>query len=255
MKKEFEETIDKFFNDIAPVIVLLSCCLAAWLYPNVIVRITLVVLGICYVSIMRNVKMCLRTVEAAKKQEPRSEAITSNHGNFITEFMEQTRDEEYEHVAYFDLSGNKLAEGTLLSPYECCITQEDWHNICRRGDKIICVHNHPNSNCAFSASDFSSFLRNDFTKMSIVVAKDYNFILEKKWDWVCYELSYDSAKTYVEKMRNRYGWLSIFSDHLCSVVVNYMTARKYELQFSIEYIHHTSKSASRTILARAAQYH
>lgn len=255
MKKEYEEKIDKFFYDIAPIIVLLSCCSAAYLYPNVIARITLVALGICYVPMMRDVKRYFRTVEAAKKQEPRSEAITSNHGNFITEFMEQARDEEYEYAACFDLSGNKLAEGTLLSSYECCIAKEDWHNIRRRGDKIISVHNHPNSNRAFSAGDFSSFLRNDFVRMSIVVTKDYNFILEKKWDWVCYELSYDSAKTYVEKMRNRYGWLSIFSDHLCSVVVNYMTARKYGLQFSIEYIHRTSKSASRTILARAAQYH
>ena len=43
--------------------------------------------------------------------------------------MEQTRDEEHEYAAYFDLSGDKLAEGTLLSPYTCHVAREDWYNI------------------------------------------------------------------------------------------------------------------------------
>ena len=94
-------------------------------------------------QVSRDIKRCIRAVEAAKKQEPRSEAITSNHGNFITEFMEQTRDEEHEYAAYFDLSSNKLAEGTLLSPYTCHVAKEDWYNIYCWGDKIISVHNHP----------------------------------------------------------------------------------------------------------------
>ncbi len=253
MKKEFEETVDKFFNDVAPVIVLPSCCLAAWLYPDVIAKVALMAIGIVYVLTARDIKRYIRTVEAAKKQKPRAQAIRSNHGNFITEFMEQIRGEEYEYLAFFDLKGQKLAEGTLLSPYTCNITVEDWYRICYRSEGVIMVHNHPSSNRSFSVNDFSVFFWKDFIKMSIVVTKDYNFILEK--DWVGYETFHDVAKSYAEKMLHRYKRLNIISDHFRSVVVSYMVARRYDLQFGVENIHRTSKSASRTILARAAQHY
>lgn len=253
MKKEYEEAIDKFFEGVVPIIVLLVCFLAACLHPNVIAKIAIMVAGLLYVSTARDAKRYFRSIEAAKKQKPRAQAIRSNHGNFITEFMEQIRGEEYEYLAFFDLKGQKLAEGTLLSPYTCNITVEDWYRICYRSEGVIMVHNHPSSNRSFSVNDFSVFFWKDFIKMSIVVTKDYNFILEK--DWVGYETFHDVAKSYAEKMLHRYKRLNIISDHFRSVVVSYMVARRYDLQFGVENIHRTSKSASRTILARAAQHY
>lgn len=193
------------------------------------------VMYICLIATIGAVLELSKSSESHEEPELKLEVVTSNHGSSLKEVMEAIRNEELEYLAFFDLEGKKLAEGTYLSPDKCNITTEDWHSICHRGEEVMKVHNHPSrSNVAFSAQDFRSFLCQDFIRKTVVVTKDYNFIMEKIGNG--YEASQDDAKAYVEKMDIMYSWLSTFSDRLWSIVVARKTAEKFGLQFRVERI-------------------
>lgn len=166
-------------------------------------------------------------------------AIVSDHGNYIEEVMDVIRREKFEYLAYFNFNGKKIAEGTLLSPDESCLTIEDWHKVYSQGAEAIEVHNHPGIfDVAFSDQDFALFLSRDFCRKAVVVTKRYNYILEKtSYD---YEISQAEAETYVHKMDIRYVWLSFFSVRLWSVVVAHKTAKHFNLKFSIERVRRIS---------------
>lgn len=207
-----------------PVVILLSF------------MIVLVYLGLLVVS-MAIIECSSVPEEATETQdsEPNHEPVASNHGSNTQEVMEAIRNENLEYLACFSLNGKKLAEGTYFSPIKCNITTEDWNDICCKGEEVMEVHNHPDCyNVAFSAQDLKSFLQKDFIRKTIVVTKDYNYILEKVGNG--YEDLQDDAKAYVEKMDIKYTWLSLFSPRLWSVVVARKTAEKFGLQFRIERI-------------------
>lgn len=161
--------------------------------------------------------------------------IASDHGSSLEEVMKTIRNEELEYLAYFSLDGEKLAEGTYLSPIKCSITTEDWNDICYEGEEVMKVHNHPgSSNVAFSAQDFKAFLCQDFIRKTIVVTKDYNYTMEKIGNG--YEDLQDDAKAYVERMDEEYLWISAFSNRLWSVVTARKAAKEFGLKFSAKCI-------------------
>lgn len=208
------------------LIAILICLLVDTVYMCLTVTIEVICLGL------------LESFEDCRESELKMEPIASNHGSNLIEVMEAIRNEKLEYLAYFDLEGKKLAEGTYLLPAKCSITTEDWYNIYYRGEDVMEVHNHPgHSNVAFSVQDFKSFLQQDFIRKTVVVTKDYNFILEKVGNG--YETSQDDAKAYVKRIDIAYAWLSVFSARLWSIVVARKTAEKFGLKFEAERINQT----------------
>lgn len=184
----------------------------------------------CYAVIL----IALSQLEGADSKPIQEIAITANHGGRLETAMEAIRNEKYEYMAYFNLAGHKLAEGTYLSPDHCNITTEDWQKVRSSGEEIIKLHNHPNTNTAFSAGDFAAFLSHDFFRQTIVVTKGYNYILEKTGNG--YEHLQDEVEAYINKMDIRYGWIYPFSIRLWSVVSARKTAKWCGLNFSAKRI-------------------
>lgn len=194
----------------------------------------------------------LTTMCEEKELEKRclEQAIGADHGGNLKEVMAAIRDESVEYLAIFDREGKKLAESTLLSPFRCTMVADDWERIYRGGKQIVEVHNHPRSDNAFSELDFRAFFQKDFIRQSIVVTKHYNFILEKPFGG--YEHLMDDVEAYVKKLRARCRWLSVFSDHLTSIVVAWATAFEYGLEFKIRRVYRAPKIALKTLLKKAA---
>lgn len=180
-------------------------------------------------------------------------AVVSNHGNNLKDVMEAIRHEEWEYYAFFNLSGQKLAEGTYQSPKTCNITKEDWQRLKQCKEEVIGLHNHPGTyNGSFSKEDFAAFLQYDFIRQFIVVTEKYNYVLKKTANG--YEKFYDEARTYAGEMFTKYLWLEVLSGRLWTVLVSLKTAKRFGLEFCIERVPRpaTQKNAFRIGLATCA---
>ncbi len=212
---------------------------------QLLLQSTLIAAALCLLASI--IYVCLTTAmgvmlessgESHEESEPKLEAIASNRGSNLNEVAEAIRNEKLEYLAYFSLNGEKLAEGTYLLPDQCNITTKDWHSIYARGEEVMKVHNHPgHSDVAFSAQDFKAFLCQDFIRRTVVVTKNYNFIMEKVGNG--YEDLQNDAKAYVERMDIKYIWLAIFSSRLWSVIVARKAAENFGLKFMVERINYS----------------
>ncbi len=198
------------------------CCVTCTVYLCILVTISLAI------------QYAMDTEQGSQQK-----AVTADHGNRIEDVMEAIRHEEYEYLAYFNFDGEKIAEGTFLLPDMCNVTAEDWTRVYLYKKEVIGVHNHPGEdNMAFSDGDFESFLSQKHYRRSIVVTKDYDYVLEKVGD--SKTPLRGEARTYVRKMDIRYAWLSVFSARLWSIVVARRAAKRFGLIFSVERVSQVS---------------
>jgi len=118
------------------------------------------------------------TLEELPERLPEDEgAIVTYHGNTLLEVMEALRDERLEYNVASDLDGRIIAEGTLLSPNECCLAKSDWG---RLPDEYISLHNHPSLiEGAFSSDDIKNLMHDRRRVATIVVTTHFTYTL--KW--------------------------------------------------------------------------
>lgn len=126
------------------------------------------------------------------------EAIPANHGKSLITVTLRTRHAPLEYVSAFRPDGSKIGEGTLLLYNQTRLTSPDLVTV-RTLTGCINLHNHPNTNAAFSSSDFRVAISRRVS-VSHVVAKDMFYTLkltEQHWS-----LDLESVSAYYTKVRN-----------------------------------------------------
>lgn len=165
--------------------------------------------------------------------QPLDNAIKSDHGKKITVVMERLRTENIEYRALFDVKGDKVAEGTLLSPNICNIPEEEWDCFYQAG--LIDLHNHPNEGqVSFSSQDLYSMIYLKIRR-SIVVTRSFTYVMENPyWNRDDGPRAKD-VKAYADKYFSYVGEIVYLSSpHLYSILVSYLTAQKFGLKFHAE---------------------
>lgn len=103
----------------------------------------------CVLAILFSLSSIEITVITKPRQKPLTEAIPSDHGSNLETVMEAIRNEPLEYRSIFDADGNKLAEGTLLSPTRCNVASAYWQE---KSD----------AKYPFSIAEFKDFVDNTF---------------------------------------------------------------------------------------------
>ncbi len=195
----------------------------------------LLVVGMITIGyLIRIAILCISEVsyECLGSDHKEHNAVTADHGGRLEEVKEAIRHEKFEYLAYFDSTGNKLAEGTLLSPCRCNITTEDRNKIRQRAKEVIELHNHPGkTNSALSSADFRTFLNDELSRKMIVVTKDYNYILEKTCRT---SKSGDEVDEYYNTVWSKYEWLTFFTEQLRRVTAMHKTSKHFGIKFRME---------------------
>lgn len=219
----------------------------SWLEATAVVSFVILCLCILY---------CIAYLPQASQDQDKDQlledAIDSDHGQDLSKVMRALRTEKFEYDAVFDLEGDKLAEGTLGSCCRCNISSESWDRIVESGvlnQALVNLHNHPGyEQLSFSAQDFYVLLDSEFYR-SIVVTRDYNFVMENPW-WNrddapdseevkafaqhLYGVDEDDEQN-IKILNANVFWLLLFP-RLYSWYVSYRTAKRFGLKYRIETI-------------------
>lgn len=200
---------------------------------NFVVAYVIDTIGLCVLS-RRVVKVCNEIERLDKNNplpEPLDKAIASNHGNDLAIIMEAIRNEPLEYLAYFDNDGNKITEGTCLSPCECNIPRRD---IALRHAADTMVHNHPGlDQVSFSSNDIYRQL-SDCIKTSVVVTHDFNYIMENPYWNRDDSPDPQKVKEYMDELLSAYSkWKKLFWRRYVRHV-SYCVARYFGLVYRIE---------------------
>lgn len=171
------------------------------------------------------------------------EPIETDHGASLSTVMEALRNELVEYKAVFDSNGDKLAEGSILSPSSCKLTDEAWTKVC--GQVKIDLHNHPNlSEGSFSPQDFRCLVACQ-SRQNIVVTFHYTYIMDASQSDL-FMIDADEVKQYADTLyqeveKNAIVRLSLttgifehFIRRLCSVLVSHKVANRYGWKFRVE---------------------
>lgn len=173
--------------------------------------------------------------------EPLDDAISSDHGNNLSMVMEALRYEPLEYRAIFNANGNKLAEGTLLSPAHCNVASVDSLKV---KYAELDLHNHPGTdNLAFSGRDLKNLIANS-THNKRVVTMDYTYFVENPY-WrgesdAEYPFSIAEFNDFIDKtfeLPRFVWWLRDISDTFAkwhSIHLVHRIAHRFGLKFCIQ---------------------
>ncbi len=212
----------------------------------------------CVLAILFSLSSIEITVITKPRQKPLTEAIPSDHGSNLETVMEVIRNEPLEYRAIFDADGNKLAEGTLLSPTRCNVASADKPKI---KYAELDLHNHPGTdNQSFSGKDLKNLIV-DSIHNERVVTKNYTYFVENPY-WqeksdAKYPFSIAEFKDFVDNTFNlpRYVWyLWGKSDTFakwCSIYLVYRIAHRFGLKFHIQ--DHRLERLKRNLWTRKVQ--
>ncbi len=249
MRKKYWQTIaENLFLWSVPLFiswVIAALIVARQMPPSVSAAKGITVSGL-FIIIMMNSEWVVRLFFGNSQQElpaALEEAIETDHGMNLSNVMEALRDELVEYKAVFDANGNKLAEGSILSPSKCALPKGKWSQISGRAK--INLHNHPSlSDGSFSPQDFHSLVACQF-RQDIVITLHYTYIMDAfRSDLTT--LNADKVKQYAETMyqkiqNNAVVYFSLSTGicenlvwRLCTIAVSRAVADRYGWKFHVE---------------------
>lgn len=137
-----------------------------------VVGFTLVIAILSWAALVLSINMLYTSaLKAIKLEEP----VTFNFGQTLPEVMKKIRREPLEYLALCDKNGKVLYTGTIYSPSETRLNDDDFEATRGTGG-LIMLHNHP-TGTAFSPNDFACVFSYRISK-SVLIAKNTVFELE-----------------------------------------------------------------------------
>lgn len=116
----------------------------------------------------------------ASRQTPSS---SGNHGETISEVIENLRYEPYEIIVVFTADGQKLFEQTSQQKDYALLEDEQFQQL-KQVEGEILIHNHPNADVPFSSTDLWLCSQLEVGQ-GIVVSRDHIYSIEVKdrYEW------------------------------------------------------------------------
>ena len=175
--------------------------------------------------------------------EPLETPIEADHGSDIETVMMALRDEELEYSAIFDQNGQKIVEGTLLSPRSTRLPDQDPRSERVGKEYVTYVHNHPGiTEGAFSPDDIGSmFVLGEAESIIVTMHYTYTMTNPHYQDATSNKKNARSAMYYAincnsDLRGSLIGFLqrTHFGCRWFSWYVSYKVARRFGLEFHIE---------------------